>query len=98
MDLIRWPYRSNMRVRLADGSFQTVRVQWRFASEAAKPLKFPHSYGSSNWYDPEGFDKDGAGELVENGRVRNRKTMASPSYNPRPCPDDPAIWNAFNQE
>lgn len=94
MDIIRWPYRANMRVLLPDGSFQTVRVQWMFASDAAKPLPYPTAYASSNYYDPQGFDKDGPGEIVETGRVRNRRTMQSTSYSPRPCPDDPGLWNA----
>jgi hypothetical protein len=94
MDIIRWPYRSNMRIRSADGSLVTVRVQWMFASDAAKPLKYPHAYGSSNYYDPQGFDVEGPGEIVETGKVRNRKTQQSTSYNPVPCPDDAAIWNA----
>lgn len=83
-----------MRVLLADGSFMTVPVQWMFASDAAKPLLFPHAYGSSAYYDLHGYDLDGPGELVESGRVRNRKTMQSTFYNPSPCPDDPLIWNA----
>lgn len=83
-----------MRVLLADGSLQDVPVQWEFASDAAKPLKFPHAYGSSAYYDMHGFDPDGPGELVESGRVRNRKTMQSTSYAPVPCPDDPQLWNA----
>ena len=95
MDMIRWPYRADMRVRLADGSLQTFRVQWQFASDAAKPLPYPHSYGSSAYYDVHGYDFDGPGELVETGRVRNRKTISSTSYHPRPCPDDPAAWNAY---
>jgi len=93
MDVIRWPYRSLMRVLSADGSLVTCEVQWMYASNAAKPLPYPHGYGSSNYYDPQGFDIEGAGELCETGRVRNRKTMQSTSYNPHPCPDDPAMWN-----
>jgi len=95
MDVIRWPYRSDMRIRSADGSLVTVRVQWQFASDAAKPLPFPHAYGSSNYYDPQDWNVDGPGELVETGRVRNRRTMQSTSYQPRPCPDSAGIWNAF---
>jgi len=94
MDIIRWPYKANMLVRSPDGSLVTVRVQWVFAASAAKPLPFPHAYGSSNYYDPQGFDIDGPGEIVETGKVRNRKTQTSTHYSPRPCPDDPAIWNA----
>lgn len=95
MDTIRWPYRSIMRIRLADGSFGDYPVQWMFADDAAKPLPYPHAYGSSNYYDPQGFDLDGAGELVEAGRVRNRRTIKSTSYSPRPCPDNPLLWNAL---
>lgn len=69
-------------------------MQWMFASDAAKPLPFPHSYGSAAYYDVHGYDPDEQGELVESGRVRNRKTMKSTSYHPRPCPDNPALWNA----
>ena len=93
MDAIRWPYRANMVVRLADGSLATHRVQWLFASDAAKPLPFPHGYGSSNYYDPHGINVDGPGEIVETGKQRNRKTMTSDHYKPRPCPDDGSIWN-----
>jgi hypothetical protein len=93
MDIIRWPYRANMLVRSADGSLQTVRVQWMYASDAAKPLKYPHGYGSSNYYDPEGFDIEGPGEIVETGRVNNRKVIRSTSYTPIPCPDNSAMWN-----
>jgi len=92
MDYIRWPYRSLMRVRLPDGSLSTHEVQWMFCDDAAKPLRFHHGYGSSAYYDPQGFDIEGAGELVETGRVRNRKTMKSDSYNPLPCPNDPVAW------
>jgi len=94
MDIIRWPYQADMRVLLADGSFQTIRVQWNYAQPAAKPLPFPHSYGSSNYYEPQGFDKlEQPGELLD-GRVRNRRLQPPPTYKPRPCPDDAQIWNA----
>lgn len=93
MDSIRWPYRCNMRMVAADGSLITVRVQWMFALPAAKPLPYPHGYGSSNYYDPQGFDRDGPGEIVETGKSRNRKTLTSTVYNPRPCPDDSGRWN-----
>jgi len=93
MDLIRWPYRSDMVIRSADGSLGTYRVQWMFASDAAKPLKYPHGYGSSNYYDPSGFNIDGPGELVEEGRVRNRTALKSDQYSPIPCPDSADMWN-----
>lgn len=93
MDVIRWPYRANMLMRKPDGSMITVRVQWQYAASAAKPLKFPHGYGSSAYYDPQGFDLDGPGEIVETGRERNRRAMQSNNYLPTPCPDDPEQWN-----
>lgn len=71
----------------------TVRVQWQFASDAAKPLPFSHGYGSSAYYDPQDMNIDGPGELVETGRVRNRKSMRSDHYKPNPCPDSPEAWN-----
>jgi hypothetical protein len=64
-----------------------------FASDAAKPLKYKHGYGSSNNYDPRHFDIDGPGELVEEGRANNRKVITSTHYSPIPCPDNAAVWN-----
>lgn len=93
MDIIRWPYRSNMVMRLADGSLTTVRIQWRFASAAAKPLPYPHGYGSSNYYDPQHIDIEGPGEIVETGKLRGRTALVSPRYNPIPCPDSSKVWN-----
>jgi len=98
MDFIRWPYRATMRVRLADGSLQNFPVQWMFASDAAKPLPYPHTYGSAAYYDFHGHDLPGPGELVESGRIRNRKSMKSTSYNPRPCPDNAAMWNGYEED
>jgi len=94
MDFIRWPYRSDMLIKSADGSLVPVRVQWQYSKDAAKPLKYPHAYGSSNYYDPQDLNIQGPGEIVETGRVRARKVIRSNSYSPNPCPDARGIWNA----
>ena len=94
MDVIRWPYRSNMVIRSADGSLATYRIQWQYASVAAKPLPYPHAYGSSNYNDPQDIDMGGVGEIVETGRVRNRRVSRSLIANAFPCPDSAALWNA----
>lgn len=84
-----------MLVRSADGSLATYRVQWQYCSDAAKPLKYPTAYGSSNYYDPQGYNISGPGEIVETGRKRNRKPGPRPKYQPNPCPDDAYAWAAY---
>lgn len=48
MDLLRSCYRQ--RIRFVDGDpSQTAVATWYFAAKTAKPLPFPHAFGSPTW-------------------------------------------------